>query len=116
MKVSRYSYELEILIKKEAFYKKPENRLCIDVIFPFFQLWTENIRVDFDGMGRFLQICVSSLDEFAPQRNKYFRGNNKLFIKKVKKKLLLKEVVWETVNSKAAQITLSFHTTSKDMF
>ena len=55
----------------------------MDVIFP----------VDCDVMGRFLQICISNSDEFALERNKYFRGNIKFFINKVKRVLLLKDVL-----------------------
>ena len=33
-------------------------------------------------MEKFLQICTKTLDELAPQKKKYSRGNNMLFINK----------------------------------
>ena len=35
------------------------------------RLSTENIRVDCNGMEKFLQICIKTLDELAPQKKKY---------------------------------------------
>ena len=46
------------------------------------RLSTENIRVDCNGMEKFLQICIKTLDELAPQKKKYSRGNNMPFINK----------------------------------
>ena len=46
---------------------------------------TENIRVDSNGMETFLQICSKTLDEIAPQKKKYSRGNNMSFINKTVK-------------------------------
>ena len=52
------------------------------------RLSTENIRVDCNGMEKFLQICIKTLDELAPQKKKYSRGNNMPFINKTIKKPL----------------------------
>ena len=45
----------------------------------------ERLMVDSNGMKRFLRICISTSDEFAPQKEKYPRGNNIPFIKNYKK-------------------------------
>ena len=39
-------------------------------------------------MEKFLQICIKTLDELAPQKKKYSRGNNMPFINKTIKKPL----------------------------
>ena len=54
------------------------------------RLSTENIRVDCNGMEKFLQICIKTLDELAPQKKKYSRGNNMPFINKTIKKAFMK--------------------------
>ena len=54
------------------------------------RLSSENIRVDFNGMEKFLQICIKTLDELAPQKKKYSRGNNMPFINKTIKKAFMK--------------------------
>ena len=51
------------------------------------RLSTENIRVDCNGMEKFLQICIKTLDELAPQKKKYSRGKNMPFINKTIKNL-----------------------------
>ena len=53
------------------------------------RLSTENIRVDCNGMEKFLQICIKTLDELAPQKKKYSRGNNMPFINKTIKKAIM---------------------------
>ena len=50
------------------------------------RLSTENTRVDCNGMEKFLQICIKTLDELAPQKKKYSRGNYMPFINKTIKK------------------------------
>ena len=52
------------------------------------RLSTESIRVDCDGMEKFLQICIKTLDELAPQKKKYSRANNMPFINETTKKSL----------------------------
>ena len=52
-------------------------------------LSTENIRVDCNGMEKFLQICIKTLDELAPQKKKYSRGKNMPFINKTIKKVFM---------------------------
>ena len=52
-------------------------------------LSTENIRVDCNGMEKFLQICIKTLDELAPQKKKYSRGNNMPFINETIKKAFM---------------------------
>ena len=52
-------------------------------------LSTENIRVDFNGMEKFLQICIKNLDELASQKKKYSRGNNMPFINETIKKAFM---------------------------
>ena len=41
-------------------------------------------------MEKFLQICTKTLDELAPQKKKYSRGNNMPFINKTIKKAFMK--------------------------
>ena len=53
------------------------------------RLSTENIRVDCNGMEKFLQICIKTLDELAPQKKKYSRGNNMPFTNKTIKKAIM---------------------------
>ena len=52
-------------------------------------LSTENIRVDFNGMEKFLQIYIKTLDELASQKKKYSRGNNMPFINETIKKAFM---------------------------
>ena len=59
------------------------------------RLSTENIRVDCNGMEKFLKICIKTLDELAPQKKKYTRGNNMPFINKTIKKSLYEEKPFE---------------------
>ena len=40
------------------------------------RLSTENIRVDCNGMEKFLKICIKTLDELAPQKKKYYANLN----------------------------------------
>ena len=54
------------------------------------RLSTENIRVVCNGMEKFLQICIKTLDELAPQKKKYSSGNNMPFINKAIKKDFMK--------------------------
>ena len=37
-------------------------------------LSTENIRVDCNGMEKLLEICIKTLNELAPQREKVYQG------------------------------------------
>ena len=53
------------------------------------RLSTENIRVDCNGMEKFLQICIKALDELASQKKKYSRGNNMPFINETIKKAFM---------------------------
>ena len=53
------------------------------------RLSTENIRVDCNGMEKFLQIYIKTLDELAPQKKKYSRRNNMPFIHKTIKKAFM---------------------------
>ena len=53
-------------------------------------LSTENIRIDCNGMEKFLQICIKALDEVAPQKKKYSRRNNMPFVNKSIKKVFMK--------------------------
>ena len=64
------------------------------------RLSTENIRVDCNGMEKFLQICIKTLDELAPQKKKYSRGNNMPFINETIKKSLYGENPFEKYISK----------------
>ena len=52
-------------------------------------LSTENIRVDFNGMEKFLQIYIKTLDELASQKKKYSRGNNMPFINETIKRAFM---------------------------
>ena len=55
------------------------------ILFP--NLSTENIRVGCNG--KFLQICIKTLDELALQKKKYSRGNNIPFVNKTIKKVFM---------------------------
>ena len=56
-------------------------------------LSTENIRVDCNGMEKFLHICIKALDECAQQKKKYSWGNNTPFINKTIKNPSWRETV-----------------------
>ena len=60
---------------------------------PISCLSSENIRVDCNGMEKVLQICIKTLDELAPQKKKYSRGNNMPFINKTIKKVFMTRAV-----------------------
>ena len=55
-----------------------------------YRLSTENIRADCNGMEKFLQICIKTLNELAPQNKKNSRGNNMPLINKTIKKAFTK--------------------------
>ena len=78
------------------------------------RLSTENIRVDCNGMEKFLQICIKTLDELAPQKKKYSRGNNMPFINKTIRKLLWREAVWEKYISKTVQIATNVNIINRE--
>ena len=40
-------------------------------------------------MEKFLQICIKTLDELAPQKKKYSRGNNMPFINETIKRAFM---------------------------
>ena len=42
----------------------------------------QNIPTDGNGLEKFLQICINTLDQFAPRKKKYVRGNNMPFFNK----------------------------------
>ena len=42
----------------------------------------ENINTNSNGLERFLQISINTLDQMAPTKMKYIRGNNMLFLNK----------------------------------
>ena len=42
----------------------------------------QNIPTDRNGLEKFLQICINTLDQFAPRKKKYVRGNNMPFFNK----------------------------------
>ena len=46
------------------------------------KLSMENINNSSNGINKFLEICVNTLDIFAPRKKKYLRGNNMPFINK----------------------------------
>ena len=66
------------------------------------RLSTENIRVDCNGMEKFLQICIKTLDELAPQNS---RGNNMPFIYKTIKKAFMMRSRLRNIYLKTVQIT-----------
>ena len=56
-------------------YKKlSSNRFHGNLIF---QLSTEIVRVGFNDIERFLQICISTMGEFATKKKSSIRGNNR---------------------------------------
>ena len=58
-------------------------------------LSTLNIRVDCNGMWKFLQICIKALNELALQKKKYSTGKNMPFINKTVKKSFYDEKSFE---------------------
>ena len=46
------------------------------------KLATENINTNCSGLEKFVQICVNTLNNLAPCKKKYSRGNNMLFMNK----------------------------------
>ena len=46
------------------------------------KLAAENINANCNGFEKFLQICINTLDIFAPCKKKYARGNNMPFMNK----------------------------------
>ena len=44
------------------------------------KLSLENFNNSSNGINKFLEICVNTLDIFAPRKKKYSRGNNMLFM------------------------------------
>ena len=46
------------------------------------KLSMENINNSSNGINKFLEICVNTLDIFAPRKKKYLRGNNMPFMNK----------------------------------
>ena len=60
-----------------------------------FRLSTENITIDSNGMEKFLQICIKSLDGLVPQKKNYSRRHNMPFISKTIKKSLYEEKPFE---------------------
>ena len=70
--------------RKLSNYKFRENLIS--------RLSNEKIRVDCNGMEKFLQICIKTLDELAPQKKKYSRGKNMPFINKTIKKVFMTRI------------------------
>ena len=71
------------IIHCRDYRKCSNNKLQENLIF---RLSAENTGVDCNGMEKFLQICIETLDELAPQKKRYSRGNNMPFINKTIKK------------------------------
>ena len=46
------------------------------------KLCLKNINTNSNGLAKFLQICMNTLDQMAPRKNKYVRGNNMPFFNK----------------------------------
>ena len=75
------------------------------------RLSTENIRIDCNGMEKFLQICIKTLDELAPQRKKYSRGNNMPFINKTIKKPFINKTIKKPVMKRSRLRNIYFSRT-----
>ena len=73
------------IVHYRDYRKFPNNKFPENLIS---RLSIENIRVDCNDMEKFFQICIKIPDELAPQKKKYSRGNNMLFIDKTIKKAL----------------------------
>ena len=87
-------------------YKKlSSNRFHGNLIF---QLSTEIVRVGFNDIERFLQICISTMDEFATKKKSSIRGNNMPFINLTTKSAFTKRSL------KTVQKTISVQITSKE--
>ena len=46
------------------------------------KLCLENINTNSNGLAKLLQICMNTLDQMAPRKRKYIRGNNMPFLHK----------------------------------
>ena len=57
---------------------------CNDTFRQMFleKLAAENINTNFNGFEKILQVCINTLDIFAPCKKKYARGNNMPFMNK----------------------------------
>ena len=87
--VMKTTYEkLKALIISYRDYKN----FC-NVTFPQIlleKLAAENIHANCNGFEKFLQICINSLDIFAPGKKKYARRNNMPFMNKSLRKAHMK--------------------------
>ena len=63
-------------------YRKFLNDNSGKILFPVYQLKVLELE-------KCLQICIKTLDEFAPQQKKYSRENNMPFINKTIKKVIM---------------------------
>ena len=48
----------------------------------FSKLSLENLSTNYCGLEKFLRVCIDALDDIAPRKKKYTRGNNMPFISK----------------------------------
>ena len=79
--VMKTTYEkLKSKIKNYRDYKNFCNDTFRKVLLE--KLSTENINANGSGFEKFLQICIQTLDIFAPYKKKYLRGNNMPFMNK----------------------------------
>ena len=79
--VMKTTYEkLKPIIKNYRDYKNFCNDTFHKVLLE--KLSTENINANGSGFEKFLQICIQTLDIFAPYKKKYLRGNNMPFMNK----------------------------------
>ena len=46
------------------------------------KLCLENINTNSNGLAKLLQVCMNTLDQMAPRKRKYIRGNNMPFLHK----------------------------------
>ena len=79
--VMKTTYEkLKQKITKYRDYKNFYNDTFCKVLLE--KLSTENINANGSGFEKFLQICIQTLDIFAPYKKKYLQGNNMPFMNK----------------------------------
>ena len=66
-------------LKPRVSYFRNWNEFCNEKfkIQLLTKLSLENFNNNRNGINKFLEICVNTLDIFAPRRKKYLRGNNK---------------------------------------
>ena len=83
-------HNLKNLIKEPTCFKNPEKPTIIDLI------WSNNLRLSLEvddpskyALKDFQNVCLTSLNSFAPLKKKYVKANQALFMNKELKKAIM---------------------------